>query len=69
MLNNYLTFFLYHTISYRQKSIPIMQMGTTIRPTKIHRFVGLVFALFNQFLKAQKAQNFIYVRKNAGEWM
>ena len=46
-----------------------MQIGTMIRPTKIHRFVGLVFALFNQFLKVQKAQNFIYVRKNAGEWM
>ena len=44
-----------------------MQIGTTIRPTKIHRFVGLVFALFDQLLKAQKAQNFIYVRKNAGE--
>ena len=43
-----------------------MQIGTTIRPTKIHRFVGLVFTLFDQFLKAQKAQFFIYVRKNAG---
>ena len=49
--------------------MPIMQMGTAIGPTKIHRFVGLVFALFGQFLKAQKAQNFIYVRKNTGEWM
>ena len=69
MLDNYLPVLLVSYHSYRQKSIPIMQIGTTIRPTKIHRFVGLVSALFNQFLKAQKAQNFIYVRKNAGEWM
>lgn len=38
-----------------------------MRPTKIYRFVGLVFALFNQFLATPKAQIFIYVRKNAGE--
>ena len=66
MLDNYLPVLLVSYHSYRQKSIPIMQIGTTIRPTKIHRFVGLVFALFDQFLKAQKAQFFIYVRKNAG---
>ena len=42
-----------------------MQIGHDDK-TKILRFVGLVFALFDQFLKAQKAQVFIFVLENAG---
>mgnify|MGYP004531767699 CR=1 FL=1 len=49
---------LYRTIFTGKKSIPIMQIGHDDK-TKILRFVGLVFALVDRFLKAQKAQIFI----------